>query len=49
MGLQHEPQLDVARGGGVQEPSDVTLGIDEHAPALVGEQVTLVSQVGRPE
>ena len=42
--LQHEPQIDVARGRGAQEAVDVALGVDEDALALVGEQVGLVAQ-----
>ncbi len=46
VGLQHEPQFHVELGGLGQEAVDVTLGVDQDAVALVGEQVALIPQAG---
>ncbi len=49
VGLQHEPQFHVPLGDDPQEPVDVALGVDEHPPALVDQQVALVTETRSAE
>ncbi len=49
MRLEHHGEGAAVLVDGGEEPIDVTLGIDEHRHALVGEHMCRVAEAGRPD